>query len=121
MYCCALEATRRSLISCLHVLLSPRSAQWLHYPTPGIPRIRDGKANFSAPTPKTTDAKPDPSGLYESDNGDCFKNIAADFKARDFPIQPWAAALAKECDQSNRKDDPSPFPESTRAITHSRF
>jgi hypothetical protein len=39
--------------------------------------------------------------------GGCFKNIAADFKARDFPIQPWAAALAKEREQSNRKDDPN--------------
>ena len=28
------------------------NAQWLHYPTPGIPRTRDGKADLSAPAPR---------------------------------------------------------------------
>ena len=40
------------------VLLStfvPLSTQWLHYGTPGIPRMPDGKANLSAPAPKTPD------------------------------------------------------------------
>lgn len=40
------------------------SAQWLHYPTPGIPRTPDGRPNFSAPAPKTSDSKPDFSGIW---------------------------------------------------------
>ena len=30
-------------------LVLPASAQWLDYPTPGIPRTPDGKPNLSAP------------------------------------------------------------------------
>jgi len=88
------------------LLTGVASAQWLGYPTPGIPRTPDGKPNLSAPAPKTADGKPDLTGLYDADSVRLFQNIAADFKAGEFPIQPWAAALAKEREQSNRKDDP---------------
>src|SRR5439155_15986225 len=40
------------------------SAQWLEYPTPGVPRTADGKPDMSAPTPRTTDGKPDLSGMW---------------------------------------------------------
>jgi hypothetical protein len=40
------------------------SAQWLDYPTPGVPRTPDGKPNLSAPTPRTADGKPDLSGVW---------------------------------------------------------
>src|SRR5215469_9398891 len=39
------------------------SGQWLHYPTPGIPRTPGGKPNLSARVPKTPDGKPDLSGI----------------------------------------------------------
>src|SRR6185436_6274031 len=39
------------------------SAQWIKYPTPGMPRTADGKPNLSAPAPKGADGKPDLSGL----------------------------------------------------------
>ena len=42
----------------------PNSAQWLRYPTPGIPRLADGKPNLSAPAPRAN-GKPDLSGLCE--------------------------------------------------------
>lgn len=35
------------------------SAQWLDYPTPGVPRTKDGKVNLTAKTPRTRDGKPD--------------------------------------------------------------
>ena len=44
---------------------APVAAQWLDYPTAGIPRTSDGKPNLSAPTPRTADGKPDLSGLWE--------------------------------------------------------
>ena len=44
---------------------APALAQWIQYPTPGIPRTSDGKPNLSAPLPKTADGKPDLSGLWQ--------------------------------------------------------
>lgn len=41
------------------------SAQWISYPTPGIPRAADGKPNLSAPVPKAPDGKPDLTGLWQ--------------------------------------------------------
>ena len=40
------------------------SCQWLNYPTPGIPRTKDGKPNLTALVPKTADGKPDLTGLW---------------------------------------------------------
>lgn len=31
----------------------PAAAQWLDYPTPGIPRTAGGKPNLSAPAPRS--------------------------------------------------------------------
>jgi len=45
---------------------SPLGAQWIHYPTAGVPRARDGKPNLSAPAPRTRDGKPDLSGMWWS-------------------------------------------------------
>src|SRR5579863_1422974 len=41
-------------------------AQWIKYPAPGTPRLKDGKANLSAPAPRTRDGKPDLSGIWAS-------------------------------------------------------
>src|SRR6266478_8081653 len=43
----------------------PASAQWMNYPTPGIPRTPDGKPNLAAPVPKAADGKPDLTGLWQ--------------------------------------------------------
>ncbi len=41
------------------------TAQWISYPTPGIPRAADGKPNLSAPVPKSANGKPDLTGLWQ--------------------------------------------------------
>jgi len=46
--------------------LLPAHAQWIHYPTAGVPKTRAGKPNLSAPTPRTRDGKPDLSGMWWS-------------------------------------------------------
>jgi hypothetical protein len=73
----------------------PLAAQWLNFPTKGIPRTPDGKPNLSAPAPKTADGKPDLSGMWEG-NFKYLANLAADLKPEEVPLQPWAAALVKE-------------------------
>jgi hypothetical protein len=46
------------------LLVSGLEAQWLGYPTPGIPRTRDGKPNLAARAPRARDGKPDLSGVW---------------------------------------------------------
>ena len=94
------------------------SAQWINYPTPGIPRTRDGKPNLAAPAPKTADSKPDLSGLWEPASGGSlapvagatstdpqFRDIAMNVKGG-LPFQPWAAELVKARRADENKDDP---------------
>jgi hypothetical protein len=54
---------RSNLVLLLSTLV-PLSAQWLNYPTHGIPRTADGKPDLAAPAPKTPDGKPDLSGIW---------------------------------------------------------
>ena len=45
------------------LFLSVAQAQWLNFPTPGIPRNREGKPNLTAAAPRAG-GKPDLSGLW---------------------------------------------------------
>ena len=67
-------------------------AQWIKLPTPGLPRLPDGKPDLTAPAPRTHDGKPDFSGLWRNDVGDrLYNNVAADLQVSD--VAPWAHAL----------------------------
>ena len=88
-----------SVIAILTLALSmPLAAQWLNFPTPGIPRTAAGKPNLAAPAPRTPDGKPDFSGLWTKISPKYNRNIAADLKPGD--VQPWADALFQQ-----RKED----------------
>jgi hypothetical protein len=105
-------------------------AQWINYPTAGIPRTPDGKPNISAPAPRTADGKPDLSGLWQTDsappevlariipgatNGageeplsQYYINIFADFKPNETPLQPAAAARFAQRGPNFSKESPLP-------------
>ncbi|MEQ1886770.1 MAG: hypothetical protein ABL967_17040 [Bryobacteraceae bacterium] len=56
------------LFASIFVLAPTAGAQWLNFPTAGIPRTADGKPNLKAPAPKTRDGKPDFSGMWQPAN-----------------------------------------------------
>src|SRR5262245_39585728 len=97
----------------------PLGAQWLHYPTPGVPRLPDGSPNLQAPAPRTPDGKPDFSGVWAPDrNRPCPPDGCADMEIpQEFlnigwslkdgpPYQPSAAETRKARAEQNGKDDP---------------
>jgi len=94
----------------LALSLSPVAAQWLDYPTAGIPRTPDGKPNLSAPAPKMPDGKPDLSGIWvAADN----RHLADLADGADVPMLPWATVLSKERTENLGKGHPS-----ERCLTH---
>src|ERR1700692_2232562 len=87
----------------------PAAAQWLNYPTAGIPRAPDGRPNLTAQAARASDGKPDLSGMWGwEDNRPCPADGCADAQVgQEFinigwslkdglPYQPWAAALMKQ-------------------------
>ena len=58
-----------SLVAAILVIAAvPTAAQWLNYPTAGVPKTADGRPNLNAPTPRTPDGHPDLSGLWKPQN-----------------------------------------------------
>jgi hypothetical protein len=106
----------RTLLAILGALLTipsvPLRAQWLSYPTAGLPRTANGKPNLAAPVPRTADGKPDLSGLWEGERqgggASLMNDIARDVKGG-LPLQPWAADLLKSRLANEDKDDPDGY------------
>ena len=99
---------RRAVLAAL-LLAAPSLAlaQWLDYPTPGVPRTPDGKPDLAAPAPRTVDGKPDLSGMWGWETrANCgahcndlqisreFMNIAATLPGGP-PYRPGVAELVK--------------------------
>jgi hypothetical protein len=63
---------------------SPVGAQWLDYPTAGIPRTPDGKPDLAAPAPRSADGGPDISGIWQLEPS-CPPEGCAQFVS-DYPI-----------------------------------
>ncbi len=119
------RAVRAAIIAAVFSLSSPVFAQWLKYPTAGVPRTADGKPNLAAPAPRMPDGKPDFSGIWLTANTNCPPsadpesimcgvelpmgrdgiNMGASLPGG-LPYQPWLAALVKKRTAEDAKDDP---------------
>ena len=88
------------------LLATAAPAQWLNYPTAGIPRTADGKPNLAAPAPKGSDGKPDLSGVWMADGQTYFFDLAAGLKPEDVVMLPAAKALQKKHEDNEHGDDP---------------
>jgi hypothetical protein len=110
-------------------------AQWLNYPDPAIPRLKDGKPNLSAPAPRSTNGKPDLTGVwaheitpvaefkrmfgasYEAESQAALigmelesvhkyaLNILVDFKPEESPLGPEGQAIMKRRAAERRVDN----------------
>ena len=91
--------------------------QWLHYPTPDVPRTADGKPNLMAPPPRIADGRPDFSGIWQAMNTAAWdiqdhtaqKGIPAGqgvVDGNEIPYQPTALAKKNENYKNRATADP---------------
>jgi hypothetical protein len=108
-------ATIAAAAAVVCLLQAATQAQWLNYPTPGIPRLADGKPNMNAPAPLTPDGKPDITGIWNQcaqGGGGCpggerlFFDLARGLPASDVQMTPWAAAVQARRERRKGVDDP---------------
>ena len=105
----------RRLLFVLTALGTTAAAQWLNYPTPGIPRLPDGKPNLSAPTPRSPDGKLDLSGIWERDGAGQVA-ITASIKPEDIVLTPEGDALQRRQRKGKSLCLPEDLPQRAAAL-----
>ena len=102
----------RVALAAVVLLLSAAGAdaQWGNVPTPGSPRLPDGKPDLNAPAPKTAEGKPDLSGVWIAADPPgtrgYFMDLAQDLPAGEVVMTPWARGIAENREKREHVDDP---------------
>src|SRR6266481_3693142 len=96
---------RIALTAVLFLLPVLLCAQWLDFPTPGIPRTADGKPNLTAPVPRMPDGKPDLSGMWQPGLNPYRFDLIQDLKDEAI-FRPAAKAVFMERVKDFHRDDP---------------
>jgi hypothetical protein len=100
----------------------PSPAQWIGYPTAGVPRKPDGTVDMFAPAPRLSNGKPDFSGIWISENtpageetptdgftlpsGRQMANMGVELPGGKLPYQPWQLPIVAERTTNLALDDP---------------
>jgi hypothetical protein len=92
-------------LAALWLLPVSLSAQWLNFPTPGIPRTADGKPDLTAPAPRMPDGKPDLSGLWRPEANPYALDVIRDLKDEGI-FRPAAEAIFLERVADYRRGSP---------------
>lgn len=98
---------RRWLAGLLVLVVASADAQWLRYPTAGIPRTPDGRPDLAAPAPRTPEGSPAIAGLWRPT-----RQLIADIRrglppGEAVPYRPWAESLLKARIANDARDDPT--------------
>jgi len=95
-----------SLFGLIPALALTASAQWVNYPTVGIPRTANGSPDMNGKVPKAADGKPDLSGVWEAEDQTYFRDLADGLSPDAVVLTPWAQALQKQREERDHVDDP---------------
>jgi hypothetical protein len=98
------------------------AAQWIGYPTDGVPRRADGSVDMNAPAPRLANGKPDLSGVWISENtpegeetptgvftlpsSRYMQNMGIDMPDGQLPYQDWQLPIVAERTANLAIDDP---------------
>ena len=91
-----MKALTLLLAATIGLLCQPVFAQWPLHPT-DVPKGADGTPDLKAPPPRTSDGKPDFSGIWM---------IANRADTNNLPFQPWAAELQRRRASEDGLNDP---------------
>jgi hypothetical protein len=79
-------------------------AQWLNYPTVGIPRNSSGRADLKAPAPHLPDGRIDVSGIWVAETPKFILDLTQG--GTEVSFQPWAAEQYKKNLATEGRGDP---------------